>query len=57
MPKRIGYEAAVLALWVIAIVATILIADPSVTTYLLPVHFICMVGTVLVVKMAKGSES
>lgn len=49
------YELATLAIWLVATLATIgIVKDSGVLTYLLPVFAICMIGTVMVVRKARG---
>ena len=48
------YELAILALWAIAIGATLaLVGNTDRFTYLGPVFFICLVGSILVVRHAR----
>jgi len=45
------YELATLALWLIAITTTLVVVrDTGLFTYLSPVLFICMVGSILAVR-------
>jgi hypothetical protein len=49
------YIAAILGLWSIALLTTLLIIDEAkVFTYLGPVYFICMVGSALIVRRAQA---
>ena len=49
------YVVAITLLWTIAIVATVLIVkDTQVLSYLGPVYFICLVGSILTVRSASG---
>jgi hypothetical protein len=51
---KYSHEFAMLALWAIAILATFLILwDSKSLTYLGPLYFICMVGSIIVVRNAK----
>ena len=50
------YEFTVLALWAIAIAATLLVHSTDPFTYLGPVFFVCMVGSILVVRQARRSK-
>jgi len=46
------YELATLALWLVAITTTLVVVrDTGLFTYLGPVLFICMVGSIVVVRM------
>lgn len=48
------HELGVLALWLIAVVPTLLMVHQSgLFTYLGPLYFLCMVGTVYIVRSAK----
>lgn len=47
------YELAILALWAIAITATLLVRSTDHFTYLGPVFFVCMVGSITVVRQAR----
>jgi hypothetical protein len=42
----------IVILWCIAIVATLLLVEKSVFSYLGPVYFICMVGSIITVRRA-----
>lgn len=54
LEKPVKYELAVLALWLIAVVPTLLLVHQTgVFTYLGPLYFICMVGSVYIVRSAK----
>jgi hypothetical protein len=51
-------EIAVLALWLIAILSSAVLLDASGPfTYLGPVQFVCMLGSVLAVRKARQSRS
>jgi hypothetical protein len=51
------HELAVLGLWLIAVVPTILLVQQTgLITFLGPLYFICMVGTVYIVRSAKHKE-
>ena len=48
------YELAVLSLWLLAVVPTlVLVHQTGLFTYLGPLYFICMVGSVYIVRSAK----
>lgn len=48
------HELAVLGLWLLAVVPTLLLVQKTdLFTYLGPLYFLCMVGTVYVVRSAK----
>lgn len=48
------YIWAIVALWVITILATFfIIKDTGLFTYLAPVFFICMVGSIIIVRNAQ----
>lgn len=48
------YIAAIIALWALAIIPTFLIvADRQALTYLGPLHAVCMIGSVVVVRKAQ----
>ena len=48
------HELAVLGLWLIAVVPTLLLLQPTVLfPYLGPLYFLCMVGSIYVVRSAK----
>jgi hypothetical protein len=50
----VKYELAVLALWLIAVVPTLLLVHSSgAFTYLGPLYFLCMVGSIYIVRHAK----
>jgi hypothetical protein len=50
------YIAATIALWLIAIVSTLLIVkDTAAFSYLGPVYFICLVGSILMMRSATRS--
>jgi hypothetical protein len=49
------YELTTLAIWLVALLATIgIVKDSGLLTYLLPVFAICMIGSVMVVRKARG---
>ncbi len=49
------YELAVLGLWLLAVVPTlVLVHQTGLFTYLGPLYFICMVGSIYIVRSAKG---
>lgn len=51
------HEVIVLLLWFIAIVATLVITrDSGLFTYLGPVYAICMIGSVVTVRRARGAR-
>ncbi|MBE0697531.1 MAG: hypothetical protein IH586_11475 [Anaerolineaceae bacterium] len=51
------HEMAVLILWLLAVVPTLLLVHQTgVFTYLGPLYFICIVGSVYVVRSAKKKE-
>lgn len=51
------HEMAVLLLWLLAVVPTLLLVHQTgVFTYLGPLYFICIVGSVYVVRSAKKKE-
>lgn len=51
------YELAILLLWLVAVVPTLLLVSQSgVFAYLGPLYFICMIGSVYVVRSAKRKE-
>lgn len=48
------HELAVLGLWLIAVVPTLLLLQPTgLFPYLGPLYFLCMVGSIYVVRSAK----
>ena len=48
------YEMAILLLWLLAVVPTLLlVSQTGVFTYLGPLYFLCMVGSVYIVRSAK----
>jgi hypothetical protein len=54
LEQPLKHELAVLALWLLAVVPTLLLVHQSgVFTYLGPLYFICMVGSVYIVRSAK----
>lgn len=51
------YEMAILALWLLAVVPTLLLVHQTgVFTYLGPLYFICIVGSIYIVRSAKRKE-
>ena len=51
------YELANLALWLLAVIPTLLLVNQTgVFTYLGPLYFLCMVGSVYLVRSAKRKE-
>jgi hypothetical protein len=51
---QLKYELAILALWLCAVVPTLLLVHESgLFTYLGPLYFLCMVGSVYIVRSAK----
>lgn len=47
------YQFAILGLWIIAIIATLLIIDEmAVFTYVGPLYAICTIGSVIIVRLA-----
>lgn len=51
------YEWATILLWAIAIAATVLVVkDTGLFTYLGPVFFICLLGSIMVVRSAQRSS-
>lgn len=54
MEGQLKYELAILALWLFAVVPTLLLVHESgLFTYLGPLYFLCMVGSVYIVRSAK----
>lgn len=54
LEKPVKHELAILALWLIAVVPTlILVHQTGVFSFLGPLYFICMVGSVYIVRSAK----
>ena len=52
---KFGYELAAALLWVLAIAATMLAVEGTgIFTYVGPVFLVCMVGTIIVVRAARG---
>jgi len=52
------YEITILGLWIIAILATLLIVkDNRIFTFLGPVYFVCMLGSVITVNKARSHVS
>lgn len=55
--RDVKHELIIILLWLLAVVPTLmLIRETGLFTYLGPLYFICMVGTVLVVRSAKRRE-
>ena len=53
----IKYELGVLLLWFVAVVPTYLVyRNTSSFTYLAPLYFLCMLGTVLIVRQARRKD-
>jgi hypothetical protein len=51
------HELAILVLWLVAVVPTLLIIrQTGLFTYLGPLYFLCMVGSVYVVRNAKDKD-
>lgn len=51
------HELAILVLWLVAVVPTLLIVrQTGLFTYLGPLYFLCMVGSVYVVRNAKSKD-
>jgi len=51
---KYSHEFAILILWAIAILATLFIVqDRNFLTYLGPLYFVCMVGSIVVVRNAR----
>ena len=51
------HELAVLGLWLIALVPTLLLLQPSgLFSYLGPLYFLCMVGSIYIVRSAKKKQ-
>ncbi len=51
------HELAVLGLWLLAVVPTLLLVhELGLFTFLGPLYFICMLGTVYIVRSAKRNE-
>ena len=49
------YELSVLALWLLAVVPTyVFFKNSSYFTFLAPLYFVCMLGTVYIVRQARG---
>ena len=52
------YELTILVLWLIAILTTLIILrETTLFTYLGPVYFICMVGSILTVRAVRKQVS
>lgn len=55
---KYSHEFAMLSLWAIAILATFFILwDSKSLTYLGPLYFICMVGSIIVVRNARKKRT
>jgi hypothetical protein len=55
--NRLKYELAVVVLWLLAVVPTLLVVRQSgLFTYLGPLYFLCMVGSVYIVRSARGGR-
>jgi len=55
--QDVKHELAILLLWLVAVVPTLLLLRESgLFTYLGPLYFICMVGSVYVVRHAKSKK-
>lgn len=55
--NNLKYELAVVLLWIIAVVPTLLIVrQTGLFTYLGPLYFLCMVGTVYIVRNARHNR-
>jgi hypothetical protein len=53
----VKHELAIIGLWLLAVVPTLLIVNQmGVFTYLGPLYFICMVGSLYIVRSAKRKE-
>ena len=51
------YELAILGMWLLAVIPTLLLVHQSgLFTYLGPLYFICMIGSVYIVRSAKSRE-
>jgi hypothetical protein len=51
------FELAIVGLWLLAVVPTLLLVHESgLFTYLGPLYFICMIGSVFVVRTAKRKD-
>jgi hypothetical protein len=54
---NVKHEMAILLLWLLAVVPTLLIIRQSgMATYLGPLYFLCMVGSVFIVRQAKKNR-
>ena len=54
LDRNLKHELAVLALWLVAVVPTLLLLQQTgAFTYLGPLYFLCMVGSVYIVRSAK----
>jgi hypothetical protein len=49
------HELAVLALWLIAIIVTLMVLDGEGFTFLGPLYAICMIGSVVTVRNARNA--
>jgi hypothetical protein len=55
---NLKYEIATLVLWLISILTTMwFVGDAGIFSFLVPVYFMCMLGSIMVVKWAKQSPS
>lgn len=55
--EDLKHELAVLLLWLLSVVPTfLLLRDTNFFTYLGPLYFLCMVGTVYIVRNAKKTK-
>ena len=55
--RDLRYELATLALWLLAVVPTLLLLRESgLFTYLGPLYFLCMVGSVYIVRSARSKK-
>lgn len=53
----IRYELSVLMLWLVAVVPTyLLFRNASSFTFLAPLYFLCMLGSVLIVRQARRKD-
>jgi hypothetical protein len=53
----VKHELAILGLWLLAVVPTlILLQKTNLFTYLGPLYFICMVGSIYIVRSAKKKD-
>jgi hypothetical protein len=55
--EGVKHELAILVLWLLAVVPTfLLLRELGLFTYLGPLYFLCMVGSVYIVRSAKKSN-